>query len=31
MKKAGIPLPATTLEEGLRRHIRWLDEREEKQ
>lgn len=31
MRNAGIPLPATTLEEGLRRHIRWLDEREEKQ
>lgn len=29
MKRAGIPLPATTLEEALRRHIRWLDEREE--
>ena len=25
MKQAGIPLPSTTLEEGLRRHIRWLD------
>lgn len=25
MKKAGIPLPKTTLEEALRRHIHWLD------
>lgn len=33
MEQAGIPLPGTTLEEGLRRHINWLDSlsEEEKQ
>ena len=30
MKGAGIPLPKTTLEEALRQHIQWLDERETK-
>jgi nucleoside-diphosphate-sugar epimerase len=31
MEGAGIPLPKTTLEEALRRHILWLDSLEEEQ
>ena len=29
MKRHHLPLPATTLEEGLRRQVRWLDEQED--
>ncbi|MBE5814194.1 MAG: NAD-dependent epimerase/dehydratase family protein [Clostridiales bacterium] len=31
MERAGIPLPRTTLEEGLRKHIAWLDSPEGEQ